>query len=64
VREVDVVRDLVDLDPADGLAGLDTALDQRQGRAVGLDDAVAVPAGVQLFSGEIGTPSIVNAMTL
>lgn len=25
---------------------------------------VALPAGVQLFSGEIGTPSIVNAMTL
>ncbi|MFM9148691.1 MAG: TAT-variant-translocated molybdopterin oxidoreductase, partial [Verrucomicrobiota bacterium] len=34
--EVDVVGHLVDLDPADGLAGLDALLDQGERGAVGL----------------------------
>ena len=46
VVEVDVVRHLVHLDPADRFAGLDALLDERQRGAVALHLAVAVPAGV------------------
>ena len=45
VIEVNVVRHLVHLDPADRFAGLHAFLHERERRAVGLHLAMAVPAG-------------------
>ena len=46
VVKINVIRNLVDLDPANRFAGFDAAFDQSQSGALGLHDAVTVPASI------------------
>lgn len=44
--EINVIRNLVDLDPANCFAGLDAPFNQSQGGALGLHNAVTVPTRI------------------
>lgn len=46
VVKINVIRNLVDLDPANRFASFDAAFDQSQSGALGLHDAVTVPTGI------------------
>lgn len=46
VVKINIIRNLVDLDPANRFAGFDAPFDQSQGGTFGLHDTVTVPTGI------------------